>query len=190
MQSPDPARQVLRPDDRQHVELLEGAFARYQPELLGMLFYVVGNREDARDALQEAFVKCWRRRDRLAQVENLRAWIFRIALNTGRDLRATAWRRRSRPLSDEASTLASGDRQPGAEVEQQEQLRRIRQALAELRHEEQEVFLLRQNGQMTYEEIARSINIPVGTVKTRMRLALNKLRQVLQPDGEVARETT
>lgn len=189
MQSSDPTRQVLRIDDRQHGELLEGAFARYQGELLGMLFYVVGNREDARDALQEAFVKCWRRRDRLAQVENLRGWIFRIALNAGRDLRATAWRRRSRPLADEELVL-SHDGSPGAELDHQEQLGQLRRALLGLRPEEQEVFLLRQNGHMTYEEIARSISVPVGTVKTRMRLALGKLRQVLQPDAEVAKDET
>jgi RNA polymerase sigma-70 factor (ECF subfamily) len=184
----EPTRQALRPDDQQTGELLEGAFARYQSDLLGMLFYVVGNREDACDALQEAFVKCWRRRDRLAQVENLRAWIFRIAMNAGRDLRATAWRRRSRPLGDEAAQAIADRAPPDADLNQREQLARVRRALLELRHEEQEVFLLRQNGQLTYEEIARSINIPVGTVKTRMRLALGKLREALRSDGEAARD--
>ena len=48
-----------------------------------------------------------------------------------------------------------------------------------LRPEEQEVFLLRQNGEMTYEEIAVALDVPSGTVKTRMRLALSKLREVL-----------
>lgn len=179
MQTPHSARQTPRSDDRQHVEMLEGAFAGYQAELLGMLFFVVGNREDARDALEEAFVKCWRHRDRLTQVENLRGWIFRIALNTARDLRATAWRRRSRPRPDEESNLAALDGQGGEDKEHQEQLGRVRRALAGLRHEEQEVFLLRQNGQMAYEEIARSIHIPVGTVKTRMRMALSNLRESL-----------
>lgn len=184
----EPTRQVLRLDDQKTGELLEGAFARYQSELLGMLFYVVGNREDACDALQEAFVKCWRRRDRLAQVENLRAWIFRIAMNAGRDLRATAWRRRSRPLGEDDASAIVDHAPPGAGLEQREQLARVRRALLELRHEEQEVFLLRQNGQLTYEEIARSINIPVGTVKTRMRLALQNLREALRSDGELMRD--
>jgi RNA polymerase sigma-70 factor (ECF subfamily) len=153
-----------------------------------MLFYIVGNREEAYDVLQEAFVKCWRRRDRLAQVENLRAWIFRIALNAGRDLRAAAWRRRRRPLSAEATTLESGGDAPGEGLDGQEQLGRLRRALRDLRREEQEVFLLRQNGQMTYEEIARSISVPVGTVKTRMRLALNKLRQAIEQGEEAAKD--
>jgi DNA-directed RNA polymerase specialized sigma24 family protein len=72
---------------------LEEAFARYQAELLGTLYYLVGNLEDARDALQDAFIKCWRHQDEVQKIENLKAWIFRVALNAGRDIRETAWRR-------------------------------------------------------------------------------------------------
>mgnify|MGYP001027200029 CR=1 FL=1 len=78
--------------------LLEAAFARYQAELLGTLYYLVGNLEDARDALQEAFIKCWRHQEEVSRVENLKAWIFRVALNAGRDLRETAWRRKRQGL--------------------------------------------------------------------------------------------
>jgi RNA polymerase sigma-70 factor (ECF subfamily) len=56
---------------------------------------------------------------------------------------------------------------------------RLRAAIADLREEEKEVFLLRQNGELTYEEIADLLSIPSGTVKTRMRLALERLRKVL-----------
>jgi RNA polymerase sigma-70 factor (ECF subfamily) len=56
----------------------------------------------------------------------------------------------------------------------------LREALAQLRQEEQEVFLLRQNGELTYEEIAEMLEVPTGTVKTRMRLALSRLREVLE----------
>ena len=64
-------------------------------------------------------------------------------------------------------------------LEDQESLERIRKVLFELRPEEQEVFLLRQNGEMTYEQIAELRNCPVGTVKTQMRSALQKLRSAL-----------
>jgi RNA polymerase sigma-70 factor (ECF subfamily) len=56
---------------------------------------------------------------------------------------------------------------------------RLAAAIQELREEEQEVFLLRQNGQLTYEQIGETLEIPVGTVKTRMRLALQRLREAL-----------
>jgi RNA polymerase sigma-70 factor (ECF subfamily) len=145
-----------------------------------MLYYLVGNAEDARDTLQETFVKCWRHRHDLAEVENLRAWVFRVALNAGRDMRTSAWRRRSRPLDKRETTLAVSDPGPEANAARREQLSLVRRALRQLRPEEQEVFLLRQNGQMTYGQIAQAIQIPLGTVKTRMRLALTKLRKVLE----------
>ncbi len=64
-------------------------------------------------------------------------------------------------------------------VEDAESLTRIRQALLQLRPEEKEVFLLRQNGDLTYEQIAQMRNCPIGTIKTQMRTALEKLRKVL-----------
>lgn len=173
------ARPAPAVDDRHATALLEEAFARHQGEILGTLYYLVGNLEDARDALQEAFLKCWRHRDEVAGIENLKAWIFQIALNTGRDLRQTAWNRRKAPLAGEehVPTTAAG---PTETLERKEQLEQLRRALMDLRPEEQEVFLLRQNGDLTYEEIAVNVGIPVGTVKTRMRLALAKLRCVLE----------
>lgn len=170
------------PDDQQACQLLEEAFSRYQSELLGTLYYLVGNVEDARDAVQEAFVKCWRRRETVAEVVNLKAWIFRIALNVGRDLRSTGWRKRRKRLPEDENVIGSHDPSQDAEILRREQLALVRRALLDLRPEEQEVFLLRQNGEMTYEEIARLINIPLGTVKTRMRLAISKLREALAPE--------
>jgi len=158
---------------------LEEVFSRSQAELLGTLYYLLGNVEDARDALQDAFLKCWRHRAELAEIENLRAWVFRVALNAGRDLRATAWRRKRKPLDRGEAVLIAHDAGPQADAVRRERLDLVRRALLDLRPEEQEVFLLRQNGHLTYEEIARSIDVPVGTVKTRMRLALGKLREAL-----------
>lgn len=159
-------------------EVLEEAFLRHQDELFGTLRYLVGNADDARDALQEAFLKCWRHRQEVPGVQNLKAWMFRIALNTGRDVRSTAWRRRRQSLHDGEALLPAAEEADG--VERSEEVARVRTALGELRREEQEVFLLRQNGDLTYEQIAEATGLPVGTVKTRMRLALEKLRKALE----------
>jgi RNA polymerase sigma-70 factor (ECF subfamily) len=147
------------------------------------LYYLVGNLEDARDALQETFIKCWRHRDEVDEIQNLRAWIFRIALNTGRDMRETAWRRKRQDLPDDGAALASQQPGPSERLMREERLSLVRQAVRELRPEEQEVFLLRQNGQLSYEEIAETVDIPLGTVKTRMRLAITKLRKTLEGRG-------
>jgi RNA polymerase sigma factor (sigma-70 family) len=162
------------------IDRLAEAFSNHQEGLLGMLCCFLGNGEDARDAFQEAFLKCWRRRDDLGTVKNLRAWIYQITLNAGRDLRRNAWRRRRRSFhGPEAEWIESPDN-VAAETNHKAQLAQIRRALGELRTEEQEVFLLRQNAELTYEEIAQSLQIPLGTVKTRMRLALSKLRAAVE----------
>ncbi|PQO44023.1 RNA polymerase sigma factor [Blastopirellula marina] len=166
---------------RKQQESLEDVFARLHGELLGALYHLLGNMEDARDALQDSFIKCWRNQDKLPEIENVRAWIFRIAINTGRDHRESAWRRKRQHLASEEETVVSPHASPGKKVEHAEQLDRMRLAVMELRDEEREVFLLRQNGDMTYDEIAVALDIPSGTVKTRMRMALEKLRTVLAP---------
>lgn len=186
------ARQTPKAADengRLEADPLTEAFARYQGELLGTLYYLVGNVEDARDAFQEAFLKCWRHRDEVAAVGNLKAWIFRIALNTGRDLRGTAWRRRTVPLTGDGAMLVSHQADPEAGLEHQERLARLRQAVLALRPEEQEVFLLRQNGELSYDQIAQAAGIPLGTVKTRMRLALSKLRAALAEGNDLSHVT-
>ena len=68
---------------------------------------------------------------------------------------------------------------PGAGLERDEEIQALQQAVLNLRAEEQEVFLLRQNGSMTYEQIAEATSLPIGTVKTRMRTAIRQLRQAV-----------
>jgi len=176
---PDTAPKTVADQRSPYCDALEEAFVCYQSELLGMLYHMVGNVEDARDALQETFVKCWRNQDKLNEVRNLKAWVFRVALNTARDMRQTAWRRRKKPLPEDETAIESGHEGPEGQVEHNEQMTVVRKAVSQLRAEEQEVFLLRQNAQMTYEQIAEEIGIPTGTVKTRMRLAIIKLRETL-----------
>ena len=160
---------------------LVAAFNALRDELVSTLVYLLGNRDDALDAAQEAFLKCWRARDTLDEIQNVRAWIFRVGMNTARDVQRSAWNRRVRPLVTEELMLPARDDSPGLHLEDQEALERLRQAIAGLRQEEKEVFLLRQNGDLTYEQIAELRQAPVGTVKTQMRSALIKLRKVLNP---------
>ncbi len=158
------------------------AFNELRDELISTLVFVLGNREDAQDAAQDAFIKCWNAREQLPQVVNLRAWIFRVCFNTAKDLQRSAWHRRSRPLKAEQYTMMAKDAAPGQTLERKESIERLRLAILELRVEEKEVFLLRQNGDLTYEQIAEIRSCPVSTVKTQMRSALDKLRKVLNPE--------
>lgn len=160
-------------------EALVSAFNEVRAELVSTLYYVLGNQDDAQDAAQDAFLKCWRNRQSMVEIRNLRAWIFRVGLNAAKDLQRSAWRRRAKPLTanaPEPGVMPS----PADLLENKEDRTRLQQALMELRPEEKAVFLLRQNGDLTYEEIADLRRAPVGTVKTQMRSALQKLRRVLE----------
>ena len=158
---------------------LTRAFTDMRDELVSTLMYLLGNREDAQDAAQEAFVKCWRTQASLPDVQNLRAWIFRVGLNTAKDMQRSAWSRRAKPMIADETMIVGRDEGPGHLLEEQEDTDRLRVAIMDLRQDEKEVFLLRQNGGLTYEEIAEMRKTPVGTVKTQMRSALQKLRKVL-----------
>lgn len=160
-------------------ERLIETFAQLRDELVSAMLFVLGNKEDAQDVAQETFIKCWGARGQLDQIKNLRAWIFRVAFNTAKDLQRSAWSRRVRNLESEEYLMVGKESTPDRDLEQQEAIERIRKAIFGLREEEKEVFLLRQNGDLTYEQIAEMRGCPVGTVKTQMRSALQKLRRHL-----------
>jgi RNA polymerase sigma-70 factor (ECF subfamily) len=159
---------------------LSRAFREAHHDLMGALYGVLGNWEDARDAAQTAFLKCWKVRDELENVRDLRAWLFRVSLNAARDLRRKQQLRRSVSLEALGDALpAHAGESAEDEAVHRERLRRLQSALRELRPSEREVFILRQDTGLTYEEIAEARGYPIGTVKTLMRLALRKLRHRL-----------
>jgi RNA polymerase sigma-70 factor (ECF subfamily) len=160
-------------------EVLVRTFNELRDELVSTLLFVLGNKDDAQDAAQEVFIKCWGARQQLHQVHNLRAWIFRVGFNTAKDMQRSAWNRKARPLSGDSLMMVGHDPAPGQALELKESVERLRRAILDLREEEKEVFLLRQNGELTYEQIAELRHCPVGTVKTQMRAALEKLRKLL-----------
>jgi RNA polymerase sigma-70 factor (ECF subfamily) len=172
-EAPGPV-QALAPAER-----LVQVFNELRDDLVSTLWFILGNRHDAQDTAQEAFLKCWRAQEHLPAVRDLRAWIFRIGINAAKDLQRSAWRRHSRMLRGEADMLSGNEIAPDGTLENRESLERLRRAIKELRPEEKEVFLLRQNGELTYEEIAQVRGSPVGTVKTQMRSAIQKLRRQL-----------
>jgi RNA polymerase sigma-70 factor (ECF subfamily) len=166
-------------DPSHWADLLLRTFNDVRDELVSTLWYVLGNQEDAHDVAQEVFLRCWRTQDGLPEVHNLRAWIFRVGLNAAKDVQRSAWRRRVKPLIGAEIMPCAETSSVAADLEHRESLERLREALKVLRPEEKEVFLLRQNGELTYEQIAEASARPIGTVKTQMRSALQKLKKAL-----------
>jgi RNA polymerase sigma-70 factor (ECF subfamily) len=158
---------------------LLATFNQIRDELTSTLWFILGNKDDAQDIAQDAFLRCWKKQDSLPDVLNLKAWIFKVAINAAKDLRKSAWKRKTRTMPEEDVMMYKSAVSPLESLQENEMVAQLRTALMDLRPEEKEVFLLRQNAEMTYEQIAETANRPVGTIKTQMRSALQKLKVAL-----------
>src|ERR1700730_18082121 len=104
------------------------AFNEVRAELVSTLFFLLGNHDDAQDAAQDAFLKCWRTRASLTDVRNVRAWIFRVGLNAAKDLQRNAWRRRAKMLGDAPPPEVAAGASPAELLEEKEALEQLRVA--------------------------------------------------------------
>ena len=161
----------------------EEAFAelvgRYGPRLRYYVRKLLGEVSSAEDVLQEVWLDVWRGLPRLAAPGALTAWLYRVA----RDRTFRALRRRrpeARPL--EEGHLANGE--AGEEEFGPEDAARIHAALDGLAAEHREVLVLRFLEGMAYEDIARVLGCPLGTVRSRIHYAKRALRRALERTGE------
>src|SRR5262249_1525869 len=126
VQAPEPGP-ALPPSEK-----LVQVFNELRDELVSTLWFVLGNRHDAQDTAQEAFLKCWRAQDHLPAVRDLRAWIFRVGINAAKDLQRSAWRRHSRTLRGEADMLSGNNIAPHGALENLESLEPLPAAIQHL----------------------------------------------------------
>lgn len=155
-------------------------FQDHRSGLAGAVRSVLGHSADVTEVLQDAFLKCWRNWQAGTRPNDPVAWIFVVVWNVAVDARRRRQRQPVHETLDEASNVAPRVlTSPSRALEQREDVARAEAAVAELSAPEQQVFLLRVSGELSFEAVADALAIPVGTAKTRMRSALQKLRQAL-----------
>ncbi|MFO0957634.1 MAG: sigma-70 family RNA polymerase sigma factor [Isosphaeraceae bacterium] len=156
-------------------------FDRYAGRVLGLLLNYVG-REDAEDLLQVVFHEVW---DRASAFDPSRSrfetWLLLIARSRALDhLRKR--RIDAEPLDPSGP---ASDRDPSGEAERSEQVGRLRSALGMLPDDQRRAIELAFFSRLTHQEIALRVGTPLGTVKTRIRLGMSRLRVMLE-DGELS----
>lgn len=151
------------------VSQVEGLYQAYGPALLVYLRRLAGRGDLAEDLLQETFVQALRGIDRLGEVTSQRAWLFTIARNVG--ISALRRRRYVAVLSDEMAVAPAVVSDP--------RLERMRTAIDRLPDKLRETLDLRLRHDLSYEEIAQVLSIPVGTVRSRLHHAVRQLRDEL-----------
>ena len=160
-------------------------------EIYGLLFRLTENSEEARDLTQETFLRAFQNIGRFRGEADLRTWIYRIAINQARN-RWRWWRRRRRDstVSLDATqgqsnqtliaTLAESSENPEEKTLAHERESALRSALQKLGRAYRETVILRDIEGFSYEEIATTLEINVGTVKSRLARGRQELRQRLE----------
>ena len=176
-------RRLAARDEQALVELIDLA----TPWLLGVAQGMLSDPDEAEEVVQEAFTAAWNHTGALGdEHEALMPWLLRITRNRAIDRLRRRARRRARLVRAEAAGALAPDAVPP--VEPNEAARpgwhvheSVHAALAALPAEQREVVDLAYFRGLTHAEIARMLEIPMGTVKTRLRLAIGKLRTALAP---------
>jgi RNA polymerase sigma-70 factor, ECF subfamily len=177
---------------RGEVAAFERLVAEYSGDVYALLYRLTADAEEARDLTQETFLRTFQSISRFRGDANLKTWIYRIAVNQARN-RWRWWRRRKREVTisldatDEqheqplSATLRNEDAiDPEQEMLAREREGQLREALLGLRHSYKEAVILRDVDGFSYEEIAETLQISIGTVKSRISRGRLELRRKLE----------
>ena len=180
-------------DDRLIADCLKGQTAafgelvrRYQDRLFNTVFRLVDSAEDAQDVVQEAFLHAYQSLDRFKGESQFFTWLYRIAVNS-----AIGLKRKQRivvslhgdregqggvPEPHDVSELS----QPDLVLERADEERRIQAALNRLSPEHRAVLILKDLEDQKYETMAEILQVPIGTIRSRLHRARLELREVLE----------
>lgn len=152
---------------------LEGAMARWEQSLLRTCFAYLGDLALAEDAVQETFLKAWKNLDRFRGEASEKTWLLRIAINTCKDVRRSAWFRRV----NRAVSLDSLPEAPAPFASRDHELTR---AVLSLRPQLREAVLLCWYQELSASEAARALGVSRSTVYNRLNKARRRLRGELE----------
>lgn len=149
-------------------------------DVLNVIFRMCGNAQVAEDAAQETFIRAWSHLGsfRVDREASLRNWLFRIALNTATDM----LRKEKRILPGDVDDFHLTDPQPGPEgiYLQEERTALVQAAIQSLPHASRAVLVLKEYEGLSYREIANALDIPIGTVMSRLNYARRVLKEKLE----------
>jgi RNA polymerase sigma-70 factor (ECF subfamily) len=161
------------------LELVE----RFRGQVFGLCYRMLGQRQDAEDAAQETFVRLLKNLHRWDPTRDFEPWLLTIAGNRCRTALAA---RRRRPTPETAVELIADDapdQQPAQQLAEE-----LKLALAEVRADYKQAFLLFHESELSYAQIAEAMSIPLGTVKTWVHRARRELIDHLRQRGTLPEE--
>lgn len=147
--------------------------------VIQVVYHLCGNAQVAEDAAQETFLRAWQHLAQYRSQGTLRSWLYRIAINAALDM----LRREAKLSPDDVDDLQLPDSKPGPEAAliTSERVTLVQQAVNALPPASRAVLILREYERLSYQEIASALDIPMGTVMSRLNYARSQLRARLEP---------
>lgn len=160
---------------------------RYERRVYGVCLHMCGDQEDARDAMQDSFIAALRGLPSFRSDARLSTWLHRIAVNASLDVIRRRGRHAAQPI-EAVEELTSSSAGPEDEAIGAQRALEVRRAIAGLSDEHRAVVVLHDLQGMQYAEVAEALEVPVGTVKSRIHRARLELASLLghlkEPAGE------
>lgn len=157
--------------------------------VVNVVFRMCGNMDLAEEAAQEAFLRAWQHLASYQPRHSFRSWVYRIAINAALDALRQPSSKREQSFSDFekpgeedlgiVGTWPSSEDNPESAVETRQRTEQVRRAVLNLPAPSRAVLVLREYGGLSYNEIATSLDIPIGTVMSRLSSARSQMRQAL-----------
>ncbi len=162
----------------------------HQRTVYNLAYRMVGNEEDAEDLTQEAFVKAYKSLASFRFDSKFSVWLYRLTTNICLDFLRSRRNKKTISLNyfvndedEEVATEIADERfSPENELEKKELKQAIQRGISRLPDEMREILLLRELGDMSYDEISSELGVEVGTVKSRIFRARKKLCNILSED--------
>ncbi len=152
----------------------------HYPGVVRVVFRLCGDARLAEDMAQEAFLRAWINLSSFHPQSSIRNWFYRIAVNAALDVLR---RRPEDTLEDEATQMLPDHKaSPEAAMIEKEGMTQVQQAIQSLPEAARSVLILREYGELSYQEIANVLDVPVGTVMSRLNYARNRLRELLKAE--------
>ena len=188
----DPDQDLLEAIRRGDGAAFESLIRRHEQRVHRLAWRILGDAEDALDAAQETFVKVWKALPRFEGGSRFSTWLTRIAINQCRnELRRRRTVKHTHPLSLDSPIDADGSTvgdsveartdDPSEVARAREVAHALRTSLHDLDGEAREVIVLRDGEDLSYEDIAEILDVPVGTVRSRLHRARSELRRRMAP---------
>ena len=179
--------ELVRAAAKGRTDAFEELVRLHEKKVYALTLRMCGNPEDARDAAQEAFLSAWRGLPSFRGEAGFSTWLYRLASNAAIDqLRRN--RRQREEASLDAGEMDAPDQSPGPQeaAEGSELQRAVADGLASLSEDHRRILLLREYQELSYDEIAQTLDMDLGTVKSRISRARRALRKILLESGNLS----